>query len=274
MSGHTRAVTSALSSEALAPLRENPGRAAILFDIDGTLAPIVEQPRDARVPEATRQLLVALARHYGVVACVSGRRASEARALVSIGTISYLGSHGSELLKAGWTESVLDPRLEDWARRIHEFGREADTSDLRRRRVRLEDKGAILAFHWRGAPDEEAARAAIDAIAARAEAAGLRTHWGRKVLEVRPPVRIDKGSGIKSFLEDVDVDVAMYVGDDTTDLDAFRSLTELAQDGRLSQAIKVGVRSEEGPEEIVSEADIVVEGTEGVVELLSLLLAD
>jgi trehalose 6-phosphate phosphatase len=273
MSGHTRAVTSALRSEALAPLRENPARAAILFDIDGTLAPIVDQPSNARVPESTRLLLVALARRYGAVACVSGRRASEARAMVAIGTISYLGSHGSELLRAGWTESVLDPRLEDWARRIHEFGRVADTSDLRRRRVRLEDKGAILAFHWRGAPDEDAARAAIDAIAARAEAAGLRTHWGRKVLEVRPPVRIDKGAGITSFLEGVDVDIAMYVGDDTTDLDAFRSLAQLVQDGRLSQAIRVGVHSEEGPEEIVSEADIVVEGTEGVRELLSLLVS-
>jgi trehalose 6-phosphate phosphatase len=267
-------VTSALRSEALAPLRENPARAAILFDIDGTLAPIVEQPSEARLPERTRQLLIELARRYGVVACVSGRRASEARALVAIGTISYLGSHGAELLRAGWTEPVLDPSLEDWARRIHEFGREADTSDLRRRRVRLEDKGAILAFHWRGAPDEEAARAAIDSIAARAEAAGLRTHWGRKVLEVRPPVRIDKGAGITSFLEGLEVEVAMYVGDDTTDLDAFRSLVQLVQDGRLSQALKVGVRSEESPDEIISEADIVVDGTEGVVELLSMLLSD
>ena len=87
------------------------------------------------------------------------------------------------------------------------------------------------------------------------------------------PVRIDKGAGIMSFLEGVDVDIAMYVGDDTTDLDAFRSLAQLVQDGRLSQAIRVGVHSEEGPEEIVSEADIVVEGTEGVRELLSLLVS-
>jgi trehalose 6-phosphate phosphatase len=268
------AVTSALRSEALAPLRENPARSAILFDIDGTLAPIVEQPSDARVPEATRQLLIALARDYGVVACVSGRRASEARAMVAIGTISYLGSHGAELLRAGWTESVLDPKLEDWRRRIHDFGREADTPDLRRRRVRLEDKGAILAFHWRGAPDEEAARTAIDAVAAKAEAAGLRTHWGRKVLEVRPPVRIDKGAGIASFLEGVDVDVALYAGDDVTDLDAFRTLSQLAEEGKLAQAIRVGVHSEEGPEEIVSEADIVVEGTGGVLKLLSMLVLE
>jgi trehalose 6-phosphate phosphatase len=267
-------VTSALLSEALGPLRANPDRAGILLDIDGTLAPIVDHAEDAHVPEGTRQLLIEIAKRYAVVACVSGRRASEARAMVSIGTISYLGSHGAELLRAGWTEPVLDPGVEDWARRIHEFGREADTADLRRRRVRIEDKGSIVAFHWRGAPDEEAARAAIDALAARAEASGLRTHWGRKVLEVRPPVKLDKGAGITKFLEGTNVDVALYVGDDVTDVDAFRALARLVEEGRLSRAIRVGVRSEEVPSAIAEEADLIVEGTTGVIELLRALIAD
>jgi trehalose 6-phosphate phosphatase len=266
-------VTSALLTEALAPLRVDPRRAAIMLDIDGTLAPIVDNAADAHVPESTRQLMIAVARAYGLVACVSGRRASEARAMVSIGSISYVGSHGIELLRAGWTEAVLDPDAADWVRRIHEFGREADTADTRRRRVRLEDKGPIVAFHWRGAPDEEAARAAIDAIAERAQAAGLRTHWGRKVLEVRPPIRIDKGVGIKRLLKEVGPEIksALYIGDDTTDLDAFRALTELVQEGRLTRAVRVGVESEEGPSQITAEADVVVDGPEGVRRLLTML---
>ena len=263
-----------LRSEALAPLRENPARAAVMLDIDGTLAPIVDQPIDAVVPESTRQLLIAVARRYGYVACVSGRRASEARAMVSIGTITYIGSHGAEVLRPGSTEAKLDPALEDWRSRIQDFGRQVDTPDLRRRRVRLEDKGAILAFHWRGAPAQEDARAAIDAIAARAESAGLRTHWGRMVLEVRPPVRVDKGAGIEAFLGEVDAESAIYVGDDTTDLDAFRMLGALVDEGRLSHAIRVGVRSDEGPREIVTDADMVVEGPRGVVELLMLLATE
>jgi trehalose 6-phosphate phosphatase len=274
MSGHTRAVTSAILYEALAPLRTDPARAAILLDIDGTLSPIVDHAADAHVPEGTRQILIEVAKRYGVVACVSGRRASEARAMVSIGTISYLGSHGAELLRTGWTEPALDPGVEDWTRRIREFGREADTADLRRRRVRIEDKGAIVAFHWRGAPDEAAARAAIDALAARAGEAGLRTHWGRKVLEVRPPVKLDKGAGIISFLEGADVDVALYVGDDATDVDAFRGLTQLVDEGRLKRAIRVGVSSAETPSAVSEEADLIVEGTDGVRELLAVLIAD
>ncbi len=264
-------MTSALLSDALAPLRANPARSAVLLDIDGTLAPIVDHAEDAGVPEGTRQLLIAIARQYAIVACVSGRRASEARAMVSIGTITYLGSHGAELLRAGWTEAVLDSTLEDWVRRMHDFAGEVDPRDLRRQRVRLEDKGVIIAFHWRGAPDEQAARSAVDAIAARAEAAGLHTHWGRKVLEVRPPVRIDKGAGIETLLADAAVDVALYAGDDTTDLDAFRSLGQLVDRGALEHVVRVGVASEDGPPEIVQQADVVVDGTSGVQELLSML---
>ena len=268
-------MTSALLSEALAPLRASPRRAAILLDIDGTLAPIVDNAADAHVPESTRHLLIGVARTYGLVGCVSGRRASEARAMVSIGTITYLGSHGVELLRAGWTEAQMDAEVADWVRRIQAFGREADTADTRKLRVRLEDKGAIVAFHWRGAPDEDAAKAAIDAIADRAQAAGLRTHWGRKVLEVRPPVKIDKGAGIRRMLSEVggDIDLALYVGDDTTDLDAFRTLVELVDEGRLSRAVRVGVSSDEGPSEILSEADVLVDGTAGVRELLAALTA-
>lgn len=262
-------------SEALAPFLASPEHAAVLLDIDGTLAPIVDIATDAHVPESTRQLLIAIANRYGLVACVSGRRASEARAMVGVGSISYLGSHGAELLRAGWTEAVLDPGVEDWVRRIHAFGREADTADVRKRRVRLEDKRAIVAFHWRGAPDEAAARAAIDAIAQRAQAAGLRTHWGRKVLEVRPPVKIDKGAGIRSFLAGAGkgIDAALYVGDDSTDLDAFRTLGELVSEGELAQAVRVGVSSDEGPSAITAEADLVVPGPDGVRTLLAGLAA-
>jgi trehalose 6-phosphate phosphatase len=273
VSGHTRTVPSALLSEVLSPLRANPEGSAILLDIDGTLAPIVEQAADAHVPQGTRQLLHAVANRYGLVACVSGRRASEARAMVGVGTISYLGSHGVELLRAGWTESVLDAGVADWVQRIREFGHEADTADTRKLRVRLEDKGPVVAFHWRGAPDEEAARTAVDAIAERALRAGLRTHWGRKVLEVRPPVKMDKGAGIRNLLNDAgpSIEAALYAGDDRTDLDAFRALGELVEEGRLTRAVRVGVGSDEGPSEIPAQADVVVDGTEGVSELLSVL---
>lgn len=261
-------------TEALAPLRADPKRAAVLLDIDGTLAPIVRHAADAHVPESTRTPLIAVSRRYGLVACVSGRRASDARRIVSIGSIAYLGSHGSELLAPGGVEPVLDEQLSTWTERVAEFARESETEALRRLRIRIENKGAIFAYHWRGAPDEQAAGEALRSVADAAERDGLRTHWGRKVLEVRPPVQVDKGAGIARLLADSDVATALYAGDDLTDLDAFRSLRTMVDDGRLTAAVLVGVRSDEGPEEIQLEADIVVEGPEGVRGLLAALLVD
>jgi trehalose 6-phosphate phosphatase len=267
-------VTIALHQDAIAPLRSNPAGTAILMDIDGTLSPIVENAADATVPETTRQLLITASRRYGLVACVSGRRASEARAMVSIGTITYLGSHGAELLRAGWTDAKLDPSLSDWAEPLREFAHAQDTAELRRARVRLEDKGVIVAFHWRGAGDESAAKATVEELAERARQAGFEVHWGRKVLEVRPPVRIDKGDGITSLIRHADVRAAMYAGDDVTDLDAFRALTALTDAGELDYGLRVCVRSEDGPAELAAAADLVVEGTEGVQRLLASLVSE
>src|SRR5215210_7096749 len=87
--------------ELIRPLRERPAESAILLDVDGVLAPIVEQPDDAHMPETTRRPLIEVAKRYGLVACVSGRRASDARRIVALGSIAYLGSHGSEILRPG-----------------------------------------------------------------------------------------------------------------------------------------------------------------------------
>ena len=266
-------MSAALLPEALAPLRADPGRAAVLLDIDGTLAPIVQRAAEAHVPEPTRQLVIQAAKKYALVACVSGRRASEARAMVSVGTVTYLGSHGAEVLRPGWTAPTLDPEVEAWVPKIVAFNGDLDLEEMRRRRVRLEDKGPIVAFHWRGAPDEPAARQAVEAIAASAEKAGLRPHWGRKVLEVRPPVTIDKGSGITNLIGQGNIDAALYVGDDRTDLDAFRALAQLASAGTIKHTVRVGVSSDEGPADIEEETDLLVEGTDGVRRLLEMLVA-
>jgi trehalose 6-phosphate phosphatase len=256
----------------LQPLRDAPERSAVLLDVDGVLAPIVAQPDDAHMPETTRRPLIEVAKRYGVVACVSGRRASDARRIVSLGSIAYLGSHGSEVLRPGAIAPELDRELQAWTRRVQNFAHEAFGEKLRRLRVRLEDKEAIAAFHWRGTPDEDEALAAVEGVAEEAEKAGFVAHWGRKVLEIRPPVRIDKGAGIVGLLRDTDLAAAVYVGDDVTDLDAFRGLSELRDMGRLRYALRVGVASDESPSALQDEADTMVEGPDGVRDLLRALL--
>jgi trehalose 6-phosphate phosphatase len=260
-------------SDALRPLTERPDQAAVLCDIDGTLAPIVERAEEATVPEATSRLLGRIARRYRVVACISGRGAAEARRIVGVGGIAYAGSHGAELLLPGQAKAELVPAFATWADRVREFALGKDSAELRMMRVRIEDKGAIVAFHWRGVRDEAAALTQIEAIAAEAEGAGFLTHWGRKVLEIRPPVPIDKGQAVRELLRTNPVRSAVFGGDDATDLDVFDVLAELRTEGAIDTAVCVGVHSDEGPPAIVERADLVVEGTPGFVQVLEVLAA-
>jgi trehalose 6-phosphate phosphatase len=258
-------------AETLRPLTDRPASAAVLCDIDGTLAPIVDRAEDAAVPEHVSRLLGRIARRYGVVACISGRGAAEARRIVGVGGIAYAGSHGAELLLPGKTEAELVPAFADWADRVREFALSKDSAELRMLRIRIEDKRAIFAFHWRGAPDEDAARAMVERIAADAEAAGFITHWGRKVLEIRPPVPINKGQAVRELLARNPVRSALFGGDDATDLDVYDVLAEMRAKGTLDAAVCVGVRSSEGPAAIVERADLVVDGTTGFVQVLEVL---
>jgi trehalose 6-phosphate phosphatase len=258
--------------DALAPLRADPARAAVLLDIDGTLAPIVRHADDAHVPEPTRAQLIAVAKRYAIVGCISGRQATTARRIVALGSIAYVGNHGSELLAPGGAGVEIDPEFAKHEQAVKDFAREAYTPELQRLRVRAEDKQAIAAYHWRGAPDEDAAEDAVRAVAEQAEAAGLFIHWGRRVLEIRPPVAMNKGRGVRRLLAGHDLAAALYVGDDKTDLDAFDGLHELVAAGELGVAVCVGVRSDETPEALERASDVLVDGPAGVRELLTALL--
>lgn len=257
--------------ESLRPLTEQPGQAAVLFDIDGTLAPIVPRPEQSHVREEISRLLARLGRRYGCVGCVSGRSVAEARRLVGVGGIAYAGSHGAELALPG-RPTTLAPAFASWEPRVRAFVAERENArELKLLRVRIEDKGPIKALHWRDVPDEAAAETWLTGVAQEAEAAGLATHWGRKVLEIRPPVAVDKGQAVRALVESSGVVTALFAGDDVTDLDAFAALDALAESGVLEAAVRVGVRSAEGPAAIVERADLVVNGVPGVVEVLQAL---
>ena len=233
--------------DALARLSEDPARAGVLLDVDGTLAPIVSRPDLAAVPEESRAELRRLVSRYALVACISGRTGADARRLVGVDGIFYAGVHGLELA----------PEAEAWRTPLRQFA-EFEWPWL-------EDKGLTVAFHWREAEDEGAARASLEEVAERARALGLEAHWGRKVLELRPPVDADKGTAVRSLLAEQGLRRALYAGDDTTDLDAFRGL-----DG-LEVAVRVAVASPEAPRGLREAADIVVESPTELLELLRAL---
>jgi trehalose 6-phosphate phosphatase len=233
----------------LAPLSSAPERSAIILDVDGTLAPIAPRPDLAAVPGDTRAELERLVQRYLLVACVSGRAGVDARRLVGVAGIDYVGNHGLE----------LDPRAAELAGEIERF-REAVG-------LPVEDKTLSLSYHYREAADEERAKEELEAIAVKAQAAGLDARWGRKVLEIRPAVPADKGTAVRTLLERSGARLGLYAGDDTTDLDAFVGLVTAG----LDHAVRVAVTSDEGPDELAAAADVVVAGPAEMAELLRLL---
>ena len=264
----------------IAPLREQPERSAILTDVDGTIAPIENDPSAAGVPEGTRSLLRVLAKRYALVGCLSGRRALDARRVVGLDELAYSGNHGFELLLPGDTEPRPDPSLEGHEADAPRFVGGLDREELERTGIRIEDKGAIVALHWRGAPNETAAESLAQEIASAAEWEGLVPHRGRKVLEIRPNVAINKGIAVAALIPAHSVatntaaesiDHALYGGDDRTDVDAFAALRMLQEDGELETAVCIAVASDESPPEVSESADLTVPGPEGFVRVLEAL---
>src|SRR6188508_1433481 len=211
----------------LEPLRADPAAGAILCDIDGTLAPIVDDPEAASVPPEAQRTLAELASRYRLVACVSGRRASAARRLVGVDALTYAGNHGLELLGPGDVQPRLDPALGHRGSAAAGFVSRLDWDDLAAVGLRAEDKGPIQAIHWRGAADAETAAQRAREVARLAEEEGLIAHLGRMVLEIRPLATVHKGIAVRRLVEEAGATSAMFGGDDRTDLDAFAALREL-----------------------------------------------
>jgi trehalose 6-phosphate phosphatase len=265
-------IDSARVAGLLAPLRSDPRSAAVISDLDGTLAPIVERPGDARVPSETRELLADLAGVFGLVAIVSGRRAADARSLVGLDQLTYIGNHGLERLDPGSGEQIVMAKEVERGRDVERFARaHLDRTMMDSIGLRTEDKGPILALHWRGAPDEQRAAERAAEIATEASEQGLETHRGRKVLELRPRLDVDKGTAITGLLTERSFVAALYAGDDRTDLDGFRALRSMRSAGYLTASVTVGIAAAESPPEIAETADIVIPDPPGFLAILGAL---
>lgn len=248
----------------------HPGTVAILADIDGTLAPIVPTPDMSEVPEELRELLRRLSEKYRVVAGISGRAAEDASRLVGLEEMVYYGNHGFEILRGGEVEVI--PEAAPYQKAVEELEEKA-REELGPLGAFVEEKGITASVHYRNVSSEVGERCK-EFVEREGERLGLRVTVGRGVVEVRPPVRADKGTAVRRLVEEYGPEKALFIGDDATDLDAFRELEGLREESVLAETLRVGVASDEGPPEIRSEADLLVDGVEGVGEVLRTLLGE
>jgi trehalose 6-phosphate phosphatase len=203
------------------------GRLVLLLDFDGTLAPIVDRPEDARpLPQAIAAIEELRARGDVDIAVVSGRGLADARELSGLQGIAFAGNHGMEIEGPDLREihgeaAAARPALERVRDRLRaELGGIAGAI--------VEDKGLTLSVHYRMTDPSEAGRVQDAVHAATENSDELRVTEGKMVLEIRPRVDWHKGRAVEFLLAHLRPPAGapvLYLGDDTTDEDAFRALS-------------------------------------------------
>jgi trehalose 6-phosphate phosphatase len=264
-------------ADAVASLLADPRSALIALDFDGTLAPIVERPQDARLAGGAYDVLQSLASRIGQLAVISGRAADEVVELGGLDGLSglrVLGHYGLQRWHNGWLDSPAPVAGVEVARRqLPALLANAAAG------VYVEDKLHSLAVHTRPAEDPQRA---LDDLAPKlrrlASDNGLEAVGGRYVLELRPP-GIDKGTALRGLIFELASSTVIYIGDDVGDVPAFRAVAELrdsgAIDGLAVAAITSSVKgvswgaADEVPPEVRESADLVLPGPEAVIGWLA-----
>lgn len=250
------------------------GRPRGLFtDVDGTISPIAPAPEQARVLPEAREALDAARATFDVVAAVSGRSALDARRMVGLDGLMYLGNHGFERLDPGSLAPVTLPAAAPYE---DDIDATLDAIELqlgpRLPGLRIERKGITGSIHVRACEDPAAAEEIVRrTVAVLAVQKGLRVTEGKMVVEVRPPVDVDKGVVVEDVISGRGLRGAIYLGDDRTDIDALRMMRRLREQGACA-AVGVAVLQEEAPADLAEAADITLPNVSATPAFLRLVL--
>ncbi|MBE0479605.1 MAG: trehalose-phosphatase [Dehalococcoidia bacterium] len=241
----------------------------LFTDIDGTISKIERSSAEAEVTPACRESLAILVQRLALVAAVSGRRVADSIRMVGLEGMVYIGNHGYEICCDGRFSRV--PGVDGYAAEIRRLLERL--SENIPAGVVISDKEVTAAIHYRRCPDPERARQAIlAALLGPARDAGLRISQGKMVLEIRPPLEVNKGTAVVSLAIDRNLRSLVYLGDDVTDVEAF---VALHRPGLPFKALAIGVTDdEESPPGMAGEVDYTLNGVEDVERLLRLAVEE
>ena len=243
------------------------GSVGLLLDLDGTISEIVPEPEAASVRPAVVAALEKLHRRLALVAILTGRSAGQARDILGLQQLVYVGNHGLERLENGRT--ILAEESQSFAPFLEQL--------LARLRPRFpsqglifEDKGGSFTIHYRLAVDPGKARE--DVLEAIRELAGgqVRVLMGKTVINVLPPAKLNKGTAVISLVKEYGLGGAILIGDDVTDIDSFHAARQLSRrQGFIS--ISVTVEAPDCPAELETEANFSLAGVSEVEDFLAWL---
>ena len=241
----------------------------LVTDFDGTLSPIVEEPELAQIKPDFLPLLSELHHKISLVGVLSGRRAFDVQQRIGLPGLVYIGNHGIEQIIEG--ELILPEEAKPFEEVISAAKEEIHTRLLPG--MMLEDKFITLSIHYRNADQLERVEARfLPFIESLALQLNLELNKGRKVYELRPPIKVSKGTAFRQLVLDFNVQSAVYLGDDTTDAAAFRVAQSLREEG-VCRSFGIGVHSKNTPTDVLSSEDYYVEGVDGVIDFLTFLVS-
>lgn len=245
----------------------NSPRFGLITDVDGTISPIVDVPDEARVTPRNMDLLANLGKQLTLTAVISGRSAEDVHQRVGLPGLVYVGNHGMESWQG--RKVIVSPRAAAYRNNLSAAAPEIE--NILVKGMRFEDKGATLSVHYRQtSKPEKVAEKLTPTMKNIAEKHGLHLTQGRMVFEFRPPVEIDKGTAFEELVKTHQLDAALYLGDDTTDVNVFLTARRLREAGECL-AYGLGVESQGTPQAVLTEADFLVQEVAGVESFLAWL---
>ena len=246
------------------PIARQP-RFGLVLDFDGTISEIAPTPGQAEIDPGCAEALDTLSRRLALTAVVSGRTAVELRDKVGLERVCYMGNHGAEYLFG--RESSTVPEANAYRDKIIAvFERLKAIAD--QPGLIWEDKGAGASVHYRLVSDpDEARRTLREAVSSIPGAQDIEVFWGKLVLELRPPVGLNKGYALQMLVSEFALDGAIYIGDDTTDADALSALNGLVASGELS-GLGVAVTYRDSPDDLLAAAQYSLAGVAEVETFL------
>ena len=241
--------------------------AGLLTDLDGTLAPIVDDPDASRPLSEAVAALTTLTGRLAVVAVISGRAPDDARQRLGTDRLLVIGNHGQERLEPGDERAALSPALAKAAEAI----RAVLARVPREEGVWIDEKGPSATIHYRSAADPAGAAERIAAALGDVSAEGLTLRPGRMSWELRAAGAADKGTAVTQLIARHALRGLVVLGDDVTDLDMFRAASEARARGELNAAILAVAGGDEVPAAVAAAADAVLPDPQAVAALLAAL---
>jgi trehalose 6-phosphate phosphatase len=240
----------------------------LAFDIDGTLSPIAPTPDEARLYPGVLPLLER-AKEYARIAIMTGRSIDDGAAMLNLDGLTYIGTHGLE-----WSEGLpwLHPvAVMPEAIDFYEPGKylldlvEQHLSELPGVIVQRKRIGGSI--HYRLSPDPaETRQKLLSLLEQPARQVNMNLSEGKLIVEIRVPLPVHKGKALRQFVQHFGLHAIVFAGDDRTDLDAVVEITKMRNEGIA--ALSIVVQHYDTLPDLLEQADIIVQGVPGMVELL------